>query len=39
METMGQIATVIVVALVAAGVIVGVRSVPDIRRYLRMRHM
>ncbi|MGW6375183.1 DUF6893 family small protein [Rhodococcus sp. NPDC055112] len=39
METVGQIATVLVVALVAVGVIVGVRSVPDVRRYLRMRHM
>ena len=39
METVGQIATVLVAVLIVVGVVVGVRSIPDIRRYLRMRQM
>lgn len=39
METVGQIATVLVAVLIVAGVVVGVRSIPDVRRYLRMRQM
>lgn len=39
METVGQIATVLVAALIVVGVVVGVRSIPDVRRYLRMRQM
>lgn len=39
METVGVIATAAVAVLAAAGVYLGVRSVPDLRRYLRIRHM
>ncbi|SDD43015.1 DUF6893 family small protein [Rhodococcus tukisamuensis] len=39
METVGQIATVLVAVLIVVGVVVGVRSIPDVRRYLRMRQM
>lgn len=39
MATVGVIATAVVAVLVAAGLYVGVRSVPDLRRYLRIRHM
>lgn len=39
MRTVGLVTTV-VVALLALGVIaVGVRSIPDIKRYLRIRQM
>jgi hypothetical protein len=30
---------IVVVALVVLGVVVGVRSLPDIKRYLKMRNM
>ncbi|MCU1677640.1 MAG: hypothetical protein JWM93_2398 [Frankiales bacterium] len=39
MRTVGIITTAVVGALAVVGVVVGVRSVPDIRRYLRMRSM
>lgn len=39
MEVIGRIATALFAAVVIAGVVVGVRSIPDIRRYLKMRHM
>jgi hypothetical protein len=34
-----MLTTVIGVAVAAVAVVVGVRSVPDIKRYLRMRQM
>lgn len=34
-----MVTTVLVVAAVATGVVVGVRSIPDIKRYLKMRQM
>lgn len=39
MDTVGWIATIIVALIVAAGVVIGVRSIPDVQRYMRMRHM
>lgn len=39
MATVGWIATVAVGIIVVGGVVVGVSTVPDIRRYLKMRNM
>ncbi len=39
MEVIGWITTIIVALVVLAGVVVGVRSIPDVQRYLQMRHM
>ncbi|WP_407666228.1 DUF6893 family small protein [Mycobacterium pinniadriaticum] len=39
MAVVGWIATSIVAVVVVAGVVVGVRSIPDVQRYLRIRHM
>lgn len=39
MRTIGILATVLVAAVVAVGAYEGVRSIPDIQRYLRIRRM
>ncbi|MFN6554130.1 DUF6893 family small protein [Mycolicibacterium septicum] len=39
MEVVGWIAVIAVAAVALAGVVVGVRSIPDARRYLKMRRM
>lgn len=39
MQAVGIAATVIVCLVIVAGVVIGVRSVPDVRRYLRIRRM
>ena len=39
MRTVGMITTVVIAAVVVGGILVGVRSLPDIQRYLRMRKM
>lgn len=39
MEVVGWIAAVVVGAVVVAGVLVGLRSIPDARRYMKMRRM
>jgi hypothetical protein len=39
MKTIGIITTGLVGLVAALGVLVGIRSVPDVRRYLRMRAM
>lgn len=39
MEVIGWVATVVVVVVVVAGVAVGLRSIPDVQRYLKMRRM
>ncbi len=39
MKAVGIITTLVAGALAVAGVVVGVRSVPDIKRYLRIRAM
>ncbi len=39
MEKIGWATTIVVGALALAAVVVGVRSVPDVKRYLKMRRM
>ena len=39
MAVIGWIATIFVALIVLAGVVIGVRSIPDVQRYMRMRHM
>jgi hypothetical protein len=39
MAVIGWIATTVVAIVVVAGVVIGVRSIPDVQRYMRMRHM
>ncbi|MFF0454291.1 DUF6893 family small protein [Nocardia africana] len=39
METVGMVATGVVAAAIVALALVGIRSIPDMRRYLRMRRM
>jgi hypothetical protein len=39
MEVVGWVAVTVAVVVVVAGVVVGLRSIPDARRYLRMRRM
>jgi hypothetical protein len=39
MDVIGWIATGIVAAVVVGGVLVGVRSIPDVQRYVKMRNM
>ncbi|MFF3729207.1 DUF6893 family small protein [Streptomyces sp. NPDC002476] len=39
MKSLGLVTTGVVAALAVVAVVVGVRSIPDIRRYLRMRSM
>ncbi|EHB59419.1 DUF6893 family small protein [Mycolicibacterium vinylchloridicum] len=39
MAVIGWIATCVVAAAVVAGAVIGVRSIPDVQRYLRIRHM
>jgi hypothetical protein len=38
-EVVGWIAIAVVAATAITGLVVGVRSVPDIKRYLKMRQM
>lgn len=39
MDTVGWVAIVMVALIALIGVIIGVRSIPDIQRYIKMRHM
>lgn len=39
MNVLGYITTVVLGIVVAAAAVVGARSIPDIKRYLRMRKM
>ncbi len=39
MEVVGWIATGVVAVVIVVAVMVGVRSVPDAKRYLKMRRM
>ncbi len=39
MESVGVAATVVVGLVVVAGVVIGLRSIPDAKRYMRMRRM
>jgi hypothetical protein len=39
MEVVGWVAVIVIAAAVVGGGVVAVRSIPDARRYLRMRRM
>ena len=39
MQTVGWTATIVVGVIVAAGLVVGVRSIPDAKRYMKIRRM
>jgi uncharacterized protein DUF6893 len=39
MRTLGVLTTVLLGAALTGAVVVGIRSVPDVRRYLAMRRM
>jgi hypothetical protein len=39
MDVVGWIATIVVAGVIVAGVLIGVRSLPDVRRYVKMRNM
>ncbi len=39
MEIVGMVAIAVVAVAVVAAAVVGVRSIPDMRRYMRMRRM
>ncbi len=39
MRTLGRVTFVVGVVVVLAGLFVGLRSIPDIKRYLRIRAM
>jgi hypothetical protein len=39
MDVVGWIATGVVAVVVVGGVVVGLRSIPDMRRYLKIRNM
>lgn len=39
MRAVGMLTTVIGVAVAAVAVVVGVKSIPDVKRYLKMRQM
>jgi hypothetical protein len=39
MAIVGLVALIVVALIVVVGLFVGLRSVPDMRRYLKIRHM
>ena len=39
MRAIGRLTALVVAALAAGAAVVGIRSVPDIKRYLKMREM
>jgi hypothetical protein len=39
MRKVGWVATVLIIAAVVGAAVIGVRSIPDIRRYSEMRRM
>ncbi|MFC9435790.1 DUF6893 family small protein [Nocardia sp. NPDC057030] len=39
MEIVGIIATAVVAVVVVGAAYIGIRSIPDLRRYLKIRHM
>jgi hypothetical protein len=39
MDAIGWLATGVVAVVVVGGVVVGLRSIPDMRRYLKIRNM
>ena len=39
MDVIGWVAAGVVAVVVVGGVVVGLRSIPDVRRYMKMRNM
>jgi uncharacterized protein DUF6893 len=39
MEVIGWLATGVVAVAIVGGVVVGLRSIPDVRRYMKIRNM
>lgn len=39
MEAVGVVAIAVVAVIVVGGAYVGIRSIPDLRRYMKIRHM
>jgi hypothetical protein len=39
MDAIGWVATGVVAVVVVGGVLVGLRSIPDVQRYMKMRNM
>jgi hypothetical protein len=39
MDAIGWVATGVVAVVLVGGVLVGLRSIPDVRRYMKMRNM
>jgi hypothetical protein len=39
MDVIGWVATGVVAVVLVTGVLVGLRSLPDVRRYMKMRNM
>jgi hypothetical protein len=39
MRGLGKVTTVLIIAAVAVGVVIGIRSIPDVRRYAEIRRM
>jgi hypothetical protein len=39
MDVIGWLATGVVAVVVVGGVVVGLRSIPDVRRYMKIRNM
>jgi hypothetical protein len=39
MDAIGWVAAGVVAVVVVGGVVVGLRSIPDMRRYMKMRNM
>jgi hypothetical protein len=39
MAAVGYVATIVVGLIVVGGVVIGLRSIPDARRYLKIRRM
>lgn len=39
MRVVGLVTTIVIAVIVLGAIFIGIRSVPDIRRYLKMRQM
>lgn len=39
MRTLGVISTVVIITATAGAIVLAVRSIPDVRRYLKIRQM
>lgn len=39
MDVVGWVATGVIAAAIVGGVLIGLRSIPDLQRYMKMRNM